>query len=233
MTTAVRRSQQERSAETQEAVLDATIRCLIDLGYSATTTNAIQQRAGCSRGAMTHQFESKHALMIAAVQHLADMRAPELASTVPALPAGADRTTSAVASMWATFKGDLFYAALELWIAARTDPELHQSLYEAERKLGRQLYDLATELFGDDVAARPTFPYALDNLLALMRGSALTRILRGEFDDEERVLSEWAAMFTAQTSVDTTLVEDSVRRASGDAIARTHGRRSDDGPDAP
>jgi len=156
---------------------------------------------------MTHQFASKHALMIAAVQRLADMRAPELASTASALPPGVDRTRSAVASMWATFQGDLFYAALELWIAARTDPELHQSLYEAERKLGRQLFDLATELFGDDVAARPTFPYALDNLLALMRGSALARIIRGEFEDEDRILSEWAAMFTAQTSVDTALVE--------------------------
>jgi AcrR family transcriptional regulator len=197
MTTAAGRSQQARSAETQGAVLDATIRCLIELGYAATTTNAIQQRAGCSRGAMTHQFASKHALLIAAVQHLADVRAQELAATAAALPPGPDRTTSAIASMWATFKGDLFYAALELWNAARTNPDLHKALYEAERKLGRQLFDLAAELFGDDVAARPTFPSALDNLLALMRGSALTRILRGEFDDEQRVIAEWAAMFTA------------------------------------
>ena len=202
MTTAVRRSQQERSAETQEAVLDATIRCLIDLGYAATSTSAIQQLAGCSRGALTHQFPSKHELMIAAVQHLADVRARDLAAAVAALPAGPDRTTSAIASMWETFKGDLFYAALELWNAARTDPGLHQALYEAERRLGRQLFNLATELFGDDIAARPTFPHALDNLLALMRGSALIRILRGELDDEQRVIAEWTDMFTALTSVD-------------------------------
>lgn len=200
MTTAVRRSQQERSAETQEAVLDATIRCLIDLGYAATTTSAIQQLAGCSRGALTHQFPSKQELLIAAVQHLADVRARDLAATAAELPLGPDRTTSAIASMWATFKGDLFYAALELWNAARTDPDLQQALYEAERKLGRQFFVLATELFGDDVATRPTFPHALDNLLALMRGSALTRILRGEFDDEERVIAEWAGMFTALIS---------------------------------
>lgn len=197
MTTAVHRSQQERSAHTREAVLDATIRCLIDLGYAATTTSTIQQQAGCSRGALTHQFPSKQGLLIAAVQHLADVRALDLAAAVAALPAGADRTTSAIASMWATFKGDLFYAGLELWTAARTDPELHRSLYAAERKLGRQFFNLAAELFGDDIAARPTFPHALDNLLALMRGSALTRILRGEFDDEQRVIAEWVAMFTA------------------------------------
>ena len=37
------------------------------------------------------------------------------------------------------FGGPLFDAALELWVAARTDAELHRSLYQFERVAGRGL----------------------------------------------------------------------------------------------
>jgi AcrR family transcriptional regulator len=69
-----RRTQEERSATTRQTVLDATIACLIDHGYHGATTTAIQERAGVSRGALTHQFPSKNELLAAAIVHLADVR---------------------------------------------------------------------------------------------------------------------------------------------------------------
>lgn len=47
----LRRTQEERSQETRARLLDATIESLIDVGYAGTTTTAVCERAGLSRGA--------------------------------------------------------------------------------------------------------------------------------------------------------------------------------------
>ena len=44
--------QQDRSAETRRRVLDAAIELLAAAGYAATTTTAVGERAGVSRGAL-------------------------------------------------------------------------------------------------------------------------------------------------------------------------------------
>ena len=38
------------------------MQCLIDIGYAQTTTEKIAQKAGVSRGAMTHHFKSRAAV---------------------------------------------------------------------------------------------------------------------------------------------------------------------------
>lgn len=50
----VRRTQAERSAQTQARLIDATIRCLIERGYSGTTTTAVCERAEVSHGSLLH-----------------------------------------------------------------------------------------------------------------------------------------------------------------------------------
>ena len=48
--------QAEKSAMTRSAILEATIQCLLELGYANTTTALIANYAGVSRGAMMHHF---------------------------------------------------------------------------------------------------------------------------------------------------------------------------------
>jgi AcrR family transcriptional regulator len=51
-----RRTQAERREQTRTALLDATVSCLVDLGFSATTTTEVTRRAGVSLGAVMHDF---------------------------------------------------------------------------------------------------------------------------------------------------------------------------------
>ena len=51
-----RRSNVERTATTRRKVLESTIACLYEHGYTATTTAMIAQHAGISRGALLHHF---------------------------------------------------------------------------------------------------------------------------------------------------------------------------------
>ena len=51
--------QAQKSAATRNLIVEAAIRCFVDLGYAQTTTTAIAEKAGLSRGAMLHHFPSK------------------------------------------------------------------------------------------------------------------------------------------------------------------------------
>ena len=73
-----RRTQRERSAATQAALLDAAIDCLIAEGYANTTTSRVAARAGLSRGAHLHHFQTRAALVAAAVERFATRRVAEL-----------------------------------------------------------------------------------------------------------------------------------------------------------
>ena len=72
---ATTRTQAERSATTRQALLDATIRCLVEEGYANTTTARVAELAGVSRGAHLHHFQTRSSLVAAAVEHLRARRA--------------------------------------------------------------------------------------------------------------------------------------------------------------
>src|SRR5687768_9891437 len=108
----VRRTQEERSAETRGRLLDATIDCLIDLGYSATTTTVIAERAGLSRGAQLHHFPTKAELVSAAVEHLTRKIGEDLQKDVERLPDNGDRVSAAVDLLWSRFSTPMFPAWL-------------------------------------------------------------------------------------------------------------------------
>src|SRR4029078_9745926 len=80
------RTQQQRRDETRRALLDAAVESLIEGGFARTTTLEVQRRADVSRGALLHHFPSKAELLVAAVDHLAEMRARELKQLAGQLP---------------------------------------------------------------------------------------------------------------------------------------------------
>ena len=49
-------------------LLDATVDCLVEHGFSHTSTTLVSERAGVSRGAQLHHFPTKNDLVVAAVR---------------------------------------------------------------------------------------------------------------------------------------------------------------------
>jgi len=190
---APRRTQEERSSTTRAALLDATIACLIDVGYARTTTTGVAERAGVSRGAQLHHFPTKAELVLAAVAHLAQRSGDELRERAALLARRdvAGRVEPLLDLIWESFSGPLFAAALELWVAARTDPELHRRVYELERAVGRAMAELWDELGGGALASRPRFEELLQLTLHLVRGMAVQKILRRDDSERRRLFRTW------------------------------------------
>jgi AcrR family transcriptional regulator len=169
---ATRRSQAERSASTRQALLDATIACLCEDGYASTTTSRVAERAGVSRGAHLHHFQTRQALLAAAMEHLAERRGEQLLAAAEQLPSGRERLERSLDLLWSGYASPLYQAALDLWTHARTDPELRERLEAVERDLDRQTLRLSRTLFGE-LAERRGFDHLIEMAAATMRGLAL------------------------------------------------------------
>jgi AcrR family transcriptional regulator len=191
-----RRTQEERSAATRERLLDATVESLAEVGYAGTSTTAVCARAGLSRGAQLHHFPTKAALVVSAVAHLAKRRALELRAGLPREGTPEVRLSRALDAVWQSFSGPLFYAALELWIASRTDAELRASLLRFERQVGRAMTGLFSDLAGAD-AARGDFGALLELTFHVMRGMALQRMLRDDDTERRRLFELWKRLVSS------------------------------------
>jgi AcrR family transcriptional regulator len=198
------RTQQQRRDETRRALLDAAVESLIEVGFARTTTLEVQRRAEVSRGALLHHFPSKAELLVAAIAHLAEMRAIELKRLSAELPADGKlghggsigtsaRTDAVLGLLWQCFSGTFFQVAMELRTAARTDPELRPVLASAERVLRDGILAQARTLFGKEVADHPGLPRALDLTLQLMIGAAMSAVLHGGDRRLDELIDDWKA----------------------------------------
>lgn len=186
-----RRTQAERSAATRAALLQATVECLLELGHARTTTQEVQARAGVSRGALTHHFASKADLLLAVTDLLYDDFSARIRQEAAGLPAGRRRIRPGIRLLWERVSGPLFMAVIELWVAARTDDELRAALLPRERRLGRQLRELAVEVFGDEVAAHPHAETVYQLLFTSMRGQAMTYAIQPDAPRDGPHLQYW------------------------------------------
>jgi hypothetical protein len=108
------------------------------------------------------------------------------------LPAGADRTAAVLEHLAAHHTGPLFTAALEVWVAGRTDPALREALVPVEAKVGREVHRLTVEMLGVD-EGRPGVRETVQATLDLMRGLGVANLLTDDCARRQRLLRQWAA----------------------------------------
>jgi AcrR family transcriptional regulator len=168
----------EQGAVSREKILDAAVACLIEDGYTHATTLRIQARAGVSRGKLLHHFASREQLLVAAAQHLAKHRVADIEARAAAIaaehPDGWPRLECMVELLWSTFHEPLWWAAAELWTAARTDDAIAAALLPEERRLGPVVREIVDMMFGPRYVAHARYPQLCEQLLSSMRGAAMT-----------------------------------------------------------
>ncbi len=171
-------------------LMEATVDSLVELGWSGTTTTVVSQRAGVSRGAQLHHFPSKHELVVAAVEFIAERRRSEMDTVLEGLP-DEGRTRAALEALSAQFTSPIFFAALELWVAARTDDTLRAEVGDLERRVGRETHAHAVTLLGID-ESRGRNRQLVQATLDLVRGLGLAATLSDDSARRSAILDTWA-----------------------------------------
>ena len=118
-----RRTQEERSAATREALISAARKLWGLRGYAEVGTPEVATAAGVTRGAMYHQFADKATLFAEVVEVVEqDVMA---------------RMATLVAESGATTPADAIRAAVDAWLDVSGDPEVRQLiLLDAPSVLG-------------------------------------------------------------------------------------------------
>jgi AcrR family transcriptional regulator len=191
VTTSTRIPQEERTRTMRLRLLEATVECLVERGYSGTSTTLVSERAGVSRGAQLHHFPTKNDLVVAAVEHLTEIRGAELAAAVDALPKGRRRTRGVLTVLGDHFASPVFTAALELWVAARTDEVLFAAVGPLELRVGREVHRLTVEALGAD-ESKPGVRELVQATLDLVRGLGLANTISDDARRRRRILDHWA-----------------------------------------
>lgn len=168
----LRRTQAERTAETRERLLEATVECVAEKGYAAASTTEIVRRAGVSRGAQVHHFPTKADLVLAAVEWMFERRLADFREVFGALRPERRTHANALDLLWQLYQGPLFTAWLELAVAGRTDAVLGGRFRELTGWFDGECRRMFDEFFGtaDGVAGT-----AVAVAFAALDGAALAR----------------------------------------------------------
>jgi AcrR family transcriptional regulator len=172
-------------------LMDATIECLVERGFGGTSTTLVSELAGVSRGAQLHHFPTKNDLVVAAVAHLTEVRGAELAAAAAGVPQGPQRTRDVLRMLGDHFTSPVFTAALELWVAARTDAALLAAVAPLELRIGRETHRMTVELLGAD-ESRPGVRELVQATLDLVRGLGLAGTITDDTRRRRRILDQWA-----------------------------------------
>jgi AcrR family transcriptional regulator len=184
-----RRTQAERTASTRQALLDAALACLIDVGFACATTTEVAHRAGVSLGALVHHFPAKSELLTAAGGHLLERRLAEFRAAMACADLAADHLETALDLLWTAFSGPTFVAWAELWVGARTEPGLAASVVAMGDDFQAGCREVFDELFPAQEYPDPAFlEQGMSFAFAVMEGTALRALVRPMDDAPVQVL---------------------------------------------
>ncbi|MCR1783317.1 TetR/AcrR family transcriptional regulator [Nocardioides carbamazepini] len=172
------RRQVDRRAATTERLLDATIECLAEDGYVATTTRRVAERAGVSQGAQQHYFPTKAALVDAAMVRLVEQLLVDAGTRGLDVGTERERAGALLDLIWEIHHLPITPAVLELFNVARTEPALAQRVAEIVCGGMGEVQGIAAGAL-PSYAGRDGFADFVQIAMATVRGTVLVAAIPG------------------------------------------------------
>ncbi|ANI38770.1 TetR/AcrR family transcriptional regulator [Mycolicibacterium vaccae] len=118
-----RHKSQERADRTRELVIEETIRCIREEGFSAASTRHIIERAGVSTGVVQYHFGDRDGLLTAVIDHAITTLVTsinDLANEVEGITDTEQRMKALADAAWKVFLNPASLTAMEILIATRS-----------------------------------------------------------------------------------------------------------------
>jgi AcrR family transcriptional regulator len=184
--TTVRRTQQQRRDQAEAALLNAAAELVIEDGVHSLTLARVGERAGYSRGLVTHYFGSKQALL----QQLAHATQSGFVPGLDGLPPGLDRLLRLIDGYIGSL-GQLRMpnrAFLLLWAEAATAPDLATIFRERDEAFRADLReDITAGITSGTIRPEVAAADAAVAVLAQLRGIGLQRLVDSPAVDTEQL----------------------------------------------
>ncbi|MBI2736674.1 MAG: TetR/AcrR family transcriptional regulator [Rhodospirillales bacterium] len=153
-------------------LIGATIESLVEHGYARTTAVEVCRRAGVTRGAFHHHFDSLASLLAAALSETYDEH------FVPRREQRPKTIADWIDAAWAHLQRPQFKAVIEIWLAARNEPELAAGLQPAIGKYKKifsiEENEILRRQFGESARIRAFYRLCAETMIGLALGRATT-----------------------------------------------------------
>jgi AcrR family transcriptional regulator len=180
------RTQQQRRDKAESALLNAAAELVVEEGVHSLSFARVAERAGYSRGLLTHYFGSKQALL----QRLAHATQAGFVPGLEGVPPGLDRLLRLIDG----YIGSLAQlrmtnrAFLLLWAEAATAPDLARIFRERDEAFRADLReDVAAGIAESTVRPDVADDEVAVAVLAQLRGIGLQRLVDSSAVDTERL----------------------------------------------
>lgn len=185
-----------RGAATRQALLDSTIALVAETGFAATSTQAVLEHSGVSRGSLLHHYPTRHRLMVAAAEEavVRKVRAVEDALLDARHPIDALRRFPS--EQWRVQNEAPARALSEILLAARWDAGLQDGLRATLVSWNRRIRDRIHEtaaIVGLGNAEELATEFSV--LIAAMQGLAATSAFLEDEGTVPRTLEALAARY--------------------------------------
>lgn len=185
-----RRTQAERRTATRTRILDCTASCLLERGFSATTISEVQKRTGLARGTVQHHFPTRTDLLLATIAHVVEARLDQVRRQAERID-DEDRLQAFVDIVWRDLNSPAFFTALELWVAARTDPDLRDRLVPEERRVFAEMRRVYATVLDDHHVRDPRVESVVEFTIDVLTGLSMTTMLTGDLGERQAMLRRW------------------------------------------
>ena len=167
------------------------MQCLVELGWSGTSTTEVARRAGVSRGAQQHHYPTKMILVAAALEHLLERQRLAYESAFTVLPPERRNVEGALDLLWEVFRGSPARALMELAVAARTDDELKPICSNLNERILQVILETFERLFPKPDLPDDFVPTMLRGVFAMFVGLSLQNALDEDAEGhQEAVLTQ-------------------------------------------
>lgn len=148
-----RRTQAQRRDATIGRLLEATVACLAERGYAATSTAAVCAAAGVSQGALFRHFPTRQALLVATAELAAERNVAAFEALGDASVDTADEVAAVLGHLRTVVLSPDNQTWRELLVAARADADLRTALLPARQVFQERMLAAAARLWGDRIPA--------------------------------------------------------------------------------
>jgi AcrR family transcriptional regulator len=199
-----RRTQAERTAAMRLRLAEAVLETLCAVGYERLSTGLVASHAGVSRGALSHHFPSKADMLVGGFEHLLKQweagRVAFVRGRETPIP-----LADYLRHLWYdVFTKPAYVAAIELMLAARTDPDLQERLRAVLAEWVKTRDALWAHVIGYEDWDRLGEGISRENFLHLnlsvLRGMAIHASFNMDDTVNDRLLEAWIALATTSVA---------------------------------
>lgn len=203
---------------TRRLLLDSTIVLLASTGYAATTTQAVLNHSGVSRGSLLHQFRTRDVLMVAAAQEAMVRMSAAVQDRLSgaADPIAALREYPGV--LWEVHNEPPALAFAELQLASRWEEGLQARLRDVVREVNERIVQEMHEI-AEAVGLREVRKLIVEvgALISAVQGLAVSSSLIEDDSKTQEILDALTAHYSECLEASISGRQGARRRLSDDA----------------